>query len=85
MKKILGSIFLLIIIYVGFCGIKVETGDKEYKIPPFIANFIKSDEAKEITNEAIDLGGEAVGNIKDSVKDLAEDVAEKRKDEKSLN
>lgn len=69
MRKLLGTIFLLILLYVGFCGVKIEAGGKEYNIPPFISNFIHSDKGKEVGKEMKDVlkvTKEAITDIADS-------------------
>ena len=68
MRKLLGTIFLLILLYVGFCGIKVEINGTTYNIPPFISNFFKSDEGKKVGEEAKDLFDAAKNAVSNSIK-----------------
>lgn len=42
MRKLLGTIFIILILYVGFFGVEIRTQNDSYKIKPFILNLIKS-------------------------------------------
>lgn len=42
MRKLLGTIFILLILYVGFFGVEIRTQKNSYKIKPFILNLIES-------------------------------------------
>ena len=41
MRKLLGTIFILLLLYVGFFGIEIRTKNDSYKIKPFILNLIQ--------------------------------------------
>lgn len=42
MRKLLGTIFIILLLYVGFFGVEIRTQNNLYKIKPFILNLIKS-------------------------------------------
>lgn len=68
MRKLLGTIFILVILYVGFCGIEIKTGVSSYKIPPFITNALKSDGVKKASKELKQVqknAGEAIKEIQE--------------------
>lgn len=68
MRKLLGTILILLILYVGFCGIEIKTNVGSYKIPPFIVNIFKSDAAKQANKELKNVTENAVNIIKDDKK-----------------
>lgn len=69
MKKFLGGVFIILLLYVGFCGIEIKTSVGQYKIPPFITNFLQSNAAKQAANE--------IKNVKDNVSKSLGDTMEK--------
>ena len=81
MGKIFSTIILLLFLYVGFCGVKIND---DIKIPPFIANFMKSDEGAELGKKAIDMGNETLDSMKESVKEFADNVSEEQKKKNNI-
>lgn len=56
MRKLIGTIVVILIIVVGFTGVNLKVNDTGLKIPPYIKNVLndkkKMDKAKEVFNDA---------------------------------
>lgn len=66
MRKLIGTIVVILLIVVGFTGVNLKVNETAFKIPPYIKNVLndkkKIDEAKKVFNEAKD-------KLTDEVKD----------------
>lgn len=64
MRKLIGTIVILLFLYVGFFGVE------RYNIPPFILNWFKSDAPVE-TVEKIE---KIVEQVDDTLKDVSKEI-----------
>lgn len=62
MRKLIGTIVILLFLYVGFFGIN------RFNIKPFIMNWIKSDDGKETIENVVTTTTELAGDAVDSIK-----------------
>lgn len=66
MRKLIGTIVVVLLIIVGFTGVNLKVNGTEFKIPPYIKNVVtdkkKMDEAKKVFNTAKE-------KISDEIKD----------------
>lgn len=66
MRKLIGTIVVILLIIVGFTGVDLKVNGAAFKIPPYIKNILndkkKIDEAKRVFNAAKD-------KLTDEVKD----------------
>lgn len=63
MRKLIGTIVILLFLYVGFFGCE------RYNIKPFITEWLSSDKPKEL--------GEDIEKVSGKVKDVADTVVER--------
>jgi len=56
MRKLIGTIVVVLLIVAGFTGVNLKVNETEFKIPPYIKNVIndkkKMEEAKKVLNTA---------------------------------
>jgi hypothetical protein len=66
MRKLIGTIVVVLLVIVGFTGVNLKVNGTEFKIPPYIKNVVtdkkKMDEAKKVFNTAKE-------KISDEIKD----------------
>lgn len=62
MRKLIGTIVILLVLYAGFFGIN------RFNIKPFIMNWIKSDEGKEAIENVVTATTELTEDAVDSIK-----------------
>ena len=62
MRKLIGTIVILLVLYAGFFGIN------RFNIKPFIMNWIKSDDGKETIENVVTTTTELAGDAVDSIK-----------------
>ena len=68
MRKIIGSIVIVIVILVGFTGIKLKINDKKFNVPPYISNLFKSNELKDTSKEVQEKALDIVETVVDKTK-----------------
>lgn len=61
MRKLIGTIAILLVLYAGLFGIE------QFNIEPFIMNWIKSDDSKEIVEDVVSATYGLVEDVVDSV------------------
>lgn len=56
MRKLIGTIVVVLLIIIGFTGVNLKVNGTEFKIPPYIKNVVtdkkKMEEAKKVFNTA---------------------------------
>ena len=62
MRKLIGTIVILLVLYAGFFGIG------RFNIKPFIMNWIKSNDGKETIENVVATTTELAGDAVDSIK-----------------
>lgn len=59
MRKLIGTVVVVVAVLVGFTGLKLSVNGKKFNIPPYISNIFKSNElektSKEVQEKALDV------------------------------
>lgn len=70
MRKLLGTIVIIIVLYAGFFGIE------RYDINPFIIEWLGSDKPKELADEVKDFSEKAMETTDSTIKTIVDNVKE---------
>lgn len=68
MRKLIGTIVVILLIIVGFTGVNLKVNGTTFKIPPYIKNVVtdkkKMEEAKKVFNTAKEKLSDEIKNEK---------------------
>lgn len=66
MRKLIGTITIIIVLYLGFFG------SEKYNVKPFIRNWWNSEQSAEVKKNVKKAGGEVLKKTKESSKELTD-------------